>query len=57
MGRIRQVNAVGSAGENNSYGCEGFDFLQRHGVGLDLAINVAFPDAPGNELVILSAKV
>ena len=57
LGRLGIVYAVGTAGEDDADGVQGLDIGQGRGVGLDLAVHIALPDAPGDELVILSAEV
>ena len=55
--RIIAVYAVRAACKNNAFGISFTDFLQAHGVGVNLAVNVAFSDSSGNQLIILSAEV
>ena len=57
LGRLGIIDAVGAAGENNANGIQGFDVRDRGGIGLDLAVYAAFPHAPCDQLVILSAEV
>ena len=51
------IDRPGSAGEDNAYGVEGFQLLQRRVPGLHLAVYPALPHPPGNELVVLAAEV
>ena len=51
------IHAVGTAGKDNADGVQRLDFLKGCGIGLDLAVYAAFPDAAGNELVILAAEI
>ena len=57
VGRSVQVYAVGPPGKNDTDGIQGFQLCQRCGVGFDFAVNPALPDPPGDELVVLSAKI
>ena len=57
VGRFLQIHAVGAAGENNAHGRKGADLVQGCGVGLDLAVDVLLPHPPGDQLIVLSAKV
>src|SRR5699024_4607592 len=56
-GGIGQVGAVGAAGEDDALGVPGLDLCQVGFVGINLAIDVAFPDTAGDELVILAAEI
>ena len=56
-GGVRQVDAVGTAGEDDPLGIFGADGLQRRAVRVDLAVDVAFADTAGDQLVILAAEV
>ena len=56
-GRIRQVGAVGAAGEDDALGVFGLDFGKVGAVRINLAIYVAFADAAGAKLIILAAKI
>ena len=51
------VHAVGAAGKDDADGVHRLDVRQRGGIGLDLAVHIALPDAPGNQLIVLSAEV
>ena len=51
------IHGIGAAGQDNAFGVEGFDVFQRHVVGVQLAINVGFAHAPGDELGNLRAEV
>ena len=55
--RAGSVNALRAAGEDNADGVVCLDFVYRHAVRLYLAVDIAFPDAAGNQLVILAAEV
>ena len=55
--RILSIDAARSAGEDESDGIHAFEFLQRRGVGLYLAVHPALPDPPGDQLVILTAEI
>ena len=57
VGRFLQIHAVGAAGENDAHGRKGADLVQGCGVGLDLAVDVLLPHPPGDQLIVLSAKV
>ena len=57
LGRIRQIDAVGPAGEDDADGIEAADLLQGHVVGVQLTIDLLLPDAPGDQLVILSTEI
>ena len=56
-GRIRQVGAVGAAGEDDALGVFGLDFGKVGAVRINLAIYVAFADAAGDQLIILAAEI
>ena len=56
-GRILQINAVGAAGEDNALGILGLDDRKIGFIGIDLAVDIIFSDAAGNQLIVLSAKV
>ena len=57
MGRLLQINAVGTAGEDDAHRRKGANFVQGGGIGLDLTVDVLLPNTPGNELVILTAEI
>ena len=57
VGRFLQIHAVGAAGENDAHGRKGANLVQGRGVGLDLAVDVLLPHPPGDQLIVLSAKV
>ena len=57
VGRFLQIHAVGAAGENDAHGRKGADLVQGCGVGLDLAVDILLPHPPGDQLIVLSAKV
>ena len=54
---IRQVSAVGTTGKDNALWIFGLDFGQVSTVRINFAINVAFTDTAGDQLVILATKV
>ena len=56
-GRIRQVGAVGAAGEDDALGVFGLDFGKVGAVRINLAIYVAFADTTGDQLIILAAEI
>ena len=56
-GGVRLKYRRGAAGEDDGGGAEGADVVHRHGVGLDLAVDVLLPHPPGDQLIVLSAKV
>ena len=55
--RIFLIHAVGAAGENNALGCHFPDSVQRHGMRVNLTINVIFTHATGNQLIVLTAEI
>ena len=57
LGRLGIVYAVGPAGKDNADGVHRLDLRQRGGVGLDLAVYAAFPDSPGDKLIILTSEI
>ena len=57
MGGLLVIDAVGAAGEDDAHGVIGLDLGKAHVKGLDLAVNIAFTDPAGDQLVILSAEV
>ena len=57
MRGLLQINTVGAAGEDNAHGVEGTDFLNGRGIGLDLAVNILFPNPPGDKLIVLTAEI
>ena len=57
VGRFLQIHAVGAAGENDAHGRKGANLVQSRGIGLDLAVDVLLPYPPGDQLIVLSAKV
>ena len=57
VGGLLVVDAVGSAGEDDPHGVKGPDLREGEGVGLHLTVDMALPDAPGDELVILAAEI
>ena len=56
-GRVLQINAVGAAGEDDALGILGLDDRKIGFIGIDLAVDIIFSDAAGNQLIVLSAKV
>ena len=57
LGRVGFVYAARPAGENDADRGKLADLLRCHGVGVDLTVHIAFPDPPGDQLVVLSAKI
>ena len=57
VGGVLFIDAVRAAGEDDADGIFPPELLQRGGVGVDLAVNAALPDPPGDELVVLAAEV
>ena len=61
LGRIMRrggiVNAVGTSRKNNTLGIDFFDARDIRSAGQYFAVHLAFADAAGNQLVILTAKV
>ena len=55
--RFLQVYAVWSSSKDNALGVHLFNGFQRHGVGVHFAVDIAFADTAGNQLVILAAEV
>ena len=51
------IDAVRSAGEDDPLRVHFFDLIQRSPVGIDLAVHLAFPDAPCDQLIILTAEI
>ena len=51
------INTVGSAGKNNSFRLHCFNFLKAHRIWFHFTIHITLPHAPGDELIILSAKI
>ena len=56
-GGVRGIDAAGAAGEDDALGLPGANELQGRGVGQNLAIHTAGPDAAGDKLLILAAEV
>ena len=57
MGGSLQIHGVGTAGKDDADGFHGLQLGQGSSVGLYLAVNTAFADTAGDELVILAAEV
>ena len=57
MRRFFIVNAVRTAGEDNTHRFPCCNFLQRCGIANHFAVNAAFPHASGNKLIVLTAEV
>ena len=57
LGGAVLIDTVGPAGEDEADGRHGLELVQRGRVGLDFAVDAAFPDPAGDELVILSAEI
>ena len=57
MGGALVIDAVRPAGEDDADGVKGADVREGGRVGLQLAVHAVFPDAPGDELVVLAAEV
>ena len=57
MGGLLVIDGVGTAGEDKADGLHGLELGQGGGIGLDLAVDAALAHAPGDELVVLAAKV
>ncbi|EEG34045.1 hypothetical protein NEIFLAOT_00913 [Neisseria flavescens NRL30031/H210] len=51
------VNGIGTAGKDDAFGVEGFDFVQRHIEGMQFAVNVGFAHAAGDKLGNLRTEV
>ena len=51
------VNGIGAAGEDDAFRIEGFDFVQRHVEGMQLAVNMGFAHAAGDKLGNLRTEV
>ena len=56
-GRIRQIGAVGAAGEDDALRVFGLDLGKVGTVRIDLAIYVAFADTARDQLIILAAEI
>ena len=57
LGGAGLVDAAGAAGEDDAFGGERADAVEGGGEGEDLAVDLAFADAPGDELAVLRAEV
>ena len=55
--RVFFQNACGSAGENNAFRINIFDFIERQSAGVDLAIDLAFPHFTSDVLGVLRPKI
>ena len=51
------VHTVGPTGKDNADGGHRLDLRHRGGIGPDLAVYAAFPDPPGDELIILTSEI
>ena len=57
MGGLLQIDGVGAAGEDDADGVHGLQLAEGRGKRLDFAIDIAFTDAAGDQLVILAAEI
>ena len=57
LGGFEIVDTVGAAGEDDADGVHGLQFRCGGGIGLYFAVNAAFPDPTGNQLIVLTAEV
>ena len=57
VGGFLQIYAVGTAGKDDALGIHFFNGLQRHSIGVHFAVDIAFADTAGNQLIILTAEV
>ena len=55
--RSRLVDGGGAAGKDDPLGPEGADLFEVDPRRLDLAVDLMFPDAPGDELVVLGSEI
>ena len=55
--RSRLVDRGGAAGEDDPLGLEGADLFEADPRRFDLAVDLVFPDAPGDELVVLGSEI
>ena len=51
------VNGIRTAGEDDAFRIEGFDFFQRHVERMQFAVNMGFAHAAGDQLGNLRAEV
>ena len=56
-GGVRLKHRRRTAGKDDSGGAVGADLVHRQSVGLDLAVDTAFPHAAGDEQIVLPAEV
>ena len=56
-GRIRRADACGAAGENDAFRGDLSDLFKARAVRKHFAVNVAFSDAPRDQLVVLAAEI
>jgi hypothetical protein len=56
-GGVRLIDAPGATGQDDAPGGKLPDLVQGHEVGMNLAIDMHLPDAPGNELGILGPEI
>ena len=57
LGRSRFIYAVRTPGKDDPDGGKRADLLQRHGVWVDLAVDVTFAHPPGDQLIVLTAEI
>ena len=57
LGRPCFIYAVWTPGKNDTDGGKRVDLLQRHSVWVDLAVDMTFAYPPGNQLIVLPAKI
>ena len=57
LGGSVQIDAVGTAGEDNPDGVHGFQLRQGRGVRFDFTVDAALTHPAGDQLVVLAAKV
>ena len=55
--RAGLFDAVGAPGQDDALRPEGADLLERHGAGVDLAVDVQLPDPTGDELRVLRPEI
>jgi hypothetical protein len=54
---VQFIYASGTAGENDPYRIKGTDTVDIRIIRPDLAVYTAFPDTPGDQLVILASEI
>ena len=57
VGGFLLIHTARATGEDDTDGVHGLNFFQGGSIGLDLAVDIAFPDTACNQLIILPAKV